>query len=80
MATDLARIGVEMGWLDGDESTLKMKMGRVLGKEFPREDAYEFAQEFRVVRHDVIGVETNYEKMKTYSITPLAKTYVTRQA
>jgi hypothetical protein len=69
-ATDLARLAMEIKGIEGDEKAAALRLGRALSREFPRVDAFEFADEFRVVRSDVSTPDTNYEKMKKYQISP----------
>ena len=70
-ATELVRIAVQLNRIDNDEQPAVLKMGLILSKEFPQEGTFDFAYEFRVVRHDVSsGKSSNYEKMKTYAIMP----------
>lgn len=79
-ATDLARVGVELGRLEGDEKSLGMKMGRILTREFPQDEAYDFAREFRVVRRKTSGADSNHEPIKTYWVSPLPGKHVNRNA
>jgi hypothetical protein len=70
-ATDLVRIAVQANRMENDEQAAVLKLGRILSREFPDEGTFDFANEFRVVRHDVnAGQSSNYEKIKTYAITP----------